>query len=110
MHRVVESNLSVIRQLARDFGVEKLELFGSAVTDEFIPGVSDVDFIAWYPQGYDFGPWLSRFQKLEEALSEALGQEVNLVMPSVLQNMQFARNAASTRQVIYDASQNAHAA
>jgi len=85
--------------------VARLEVFGSAVTDAFDPDRSDVDFIVFYPPDYDFGAWLSRFQELEEALTDVVGRPVNLVMESALKNRWFAREAAKTRTVVYDASQ-----
>ncbi len=101
----IEANLPVIVNLCREFGVERLELFGSAATDAFDLERSDVDFLVSYPDGYDFGPWLARFQDFEKALSAALGLDVDLVMTSALRNPWFRREAAKTRTVIYDASE-----
>jgi uncharacterized protein len=105
VHPLIEAHLDAIRALCREFGVSKLELFGSAATDAFDPERSDVDFIVHYPDGYDFGPWLGRFQDLERALAAELGRDVDLVMTSALRNRWFAREATKTRTVIYDASE-----
>ena len=105
MQPLIEDHLEDIRALCREFGVSRLELFGSAATDAFDPDHSDVDFIVHYPDGYDFGHWLGRFQDLERALAAALGRDVDLVMTSALRNRWFAREAARTRTVIYDASE-----
>jgi predicted nucleotidyltransferase len=101
----IEANMQEVVKLCREFGVKRLELFGSAATDAFDPERSDVDFLVSYPEGYDFGPWLARFQDFEKALSAALGLKVDLVMTSALRNRWFRREAAKTRTVIYDASQ-----
>ena len=105
MHPLLESHLEEIGALCRKYGVRRLEAFGSVMTDAFNPERSDVDFIVHYPDGYDFGPWLGRFQDLERALADALGCDVDLVMTSVLKNRWFAQEAAKTRMVIYDASE-----
>ncbi len=110
MISLITDNEAAIAALCREYGVWKLEVFGSVVTDAFDPERSDVDFIVFYPSGYDFGPWLGRFQELEEALADVLGRRVNLVMNSALKNRWFAREAARTRTVIYDASQIAEVA
>jgi predicted nucleotidyltransferase len=104
MHPSVEQHRGAIAALCREYGVARLEVFGSAATEAFDPDRSDIDFLVTYPPGYDFGPWLARFQDLEDALASLLGQEVDLVMPSALKNRWFAREAAKTRTVIYDAS------
>jgi len=51
MQAFVEAKLEGIRALARAYGVARLELFGSAATDDFDAGRSDVDFLATYPDG-----------------------------------------------------------
>jgi len=105
MNPVIDRHREAILDLCRACGVARLELFGSVATDAFDPDRSDVDFIAAHPPDYDFGPWLSRFQKLEDALANVLGQDVDLVMTSALRNRWFAREAAKTRTVIYGASE-----
>ena len=89
MNPLIERNLTAIVALGLEFGVTRLELFGSAATDAFDPERSDVDFIVAYPPEYDFGPWLTRFQELEESLQAVLGRNVNLVMTSALENRWF---------------------
>jgi len=105
MHPLIERHLSAILDLCRAYAVVRLEVFGSVMTNAFDSDRSDVDFIVSYPPDYDFGPWLARFQYLEEALADLLDRPVNLVMTSALKNRWFAREAAKTRTVIYDASQ-----
>lgn len=105
MNSLIEQHREAILDLCRIYGVSRLEIFGSATTDDFDPDRSDVDFIVEYPRDYNFGPWLTRFQELEDALAGALGREVDLVMMSALRNRWFNREAARTRTVIYDASQ-----
>jgi predicted nucleotidyltransferase len=107
---LIERHRETIHDLCRTYGVARLELFGSAATDSFDPDRSDVDFIVEYPSNYDFGPWLARFQKLEESLAAVLGRDVDLVMTSALHNRWFNREAAKTRMVIYDASKNSEIA
>lgn len=102
IHPTVARHLDEVRRLARDYGVARLELFGSAATTSFDETRSDVDFLVEYPSGYDFGLWLSRFQELEEELARVLGRNVHLVMTSALNNPGFAAEAAQTRTVIHD--------
>jgi predicted nucleotidyltransferase len=103
MHPLIEEHLNAIRELCREFGVARLEVFGSVMTDEFDDG-SDVDFIVEYPEGYEFGPWAGRLLDLEGRLATLLDREVDLVMSSALNNKWFKREADKTRTVLYDAS------
>ena len=110
MNPLIEEHLEAIRDLCREYGVARLEVFGSAATDAFDPARSDIDFLVEYPPDYDFGPWLGRVQDLEQALADLLGRKVDLVMTAALRNKWFRREADKTRTVIFDAAQVAEVA
>jgi predicted nucleotidyltransferase len=110
MNPLIEDNLQAIRALAREFGVARLEVFGSACTPDFDPDQSDIDFLVEFPADYDFGPWHARFHELQRALAGLLNHHVDLVDVWALQNRWFRREAAKTRWVIYDASEVAKVA
>lgn len=110
MIAVVEEHLEAIRALCREYGVARLEIFGSAVIDSFNASCSDIDFLVESPPDYDFGRWLGRVQNLELALGNLLGRTVELVTTSARRDPWFWREADKTRQVVYDASQVAAAA
>jgi uncharacterized protein len=105
MAPIIEHHKDAIRALARAYGVNRLEVFGSAATPDFDPARSDVDFLVEYPPDYDFGPWLSRFQRLQRALADLIGRDVDLVMTSALRDPWFRREAEKTRTVVYDAAE-----
>jgi hypothetical protein len=88
--------------LCRRFGVRHLDVFGSAVSGEFDPTRSDVDFLVELepPEG------MSRFDAffgLKEALEDLLGRPVDLVDPSALDNPYFAATVHNTRRALYAA-------
>jgi len=110
MIAVIEEHLEEIRGLCREYGVARLEVFGSVCTAEFDPARSDVDFLVTFPEAYVYGPWMGRVQDLEAALARVVGSNVDLVMGSALRNRWFRREAEKTRSVIYDASEDAQVA
>ncbi len=106
IHPEVEKHLPAIRALCREFGISRLEIFGSAVTDEFDPERSDVDFIVTLPEEFDFGPWGSRYFSIEDALSRILRREVDVISASSLErkaNRYFLQNVTQTRRLVFDA-------
>jgi predicted nucleotidyltransferase len=103
IHPLITQNLDAIRQLCREFGVARLEVFGSAATGEFDPTTSDVDFIVEYPPGYEFGLWLTRYFELQERLEALLGRPVDLVMAGAPRNPYFIRSLNESRQLLYAA-------
>lgn len=103
MIRLVEQHLEEIRSLCQEYGVLRLELFGSAATGEFNPERSDVDFLIEYPPDYDFGPWLTRYFELKDRLEELLGRSVDLVMVGAMRKPRFIQSVNRSRQLLYAA-------
>ena len=100
---LIEQNRSALADLCRHFGVASLEVFGSAVTGDFDPTRSDIDFIVEFAQEQDLGPWMSHYFAFKEALQTLLGRPVDLVMPEAMKNPYFIRDANKTRRPIYAA-------
>jgi hypothetical protein len=93
-----------IASLCAQFGVQRLEVFGSAATEEdFDPCRSDVDFIVEFRSGQNLGPWLQKYFALRDALSQLVGYPVDLVMSSAMKNPYFIREANRTRRLLYGA-------
>ena len=103
MHPSVARHRDAIRDLAREYGVTRLEVFGSVCTPEFDPERSDVDFIVEYPPDYEFGPWLTRYFELRDRLGALLGRPADLVMAGALRDPDVVRAADETRQLLYAA-------
>lgn len=76
----LETRIDEIAAICREFDVVRLEVFGSAASGTWNPESSDFDFMVTYPPGYDFGPWLIRFQQLEDRLAAALQRDVDVVI------------------------------
>ena len=104
MPPLIAQHLDALRALARQYGLARLDVFGSVGTPAFDPEQSDVDVLVEYPPDYDFGPWLKRHHELRRELSSVLGREVDLLTSRALRDPWFAREATKTRRVVYDAS------
>lgn len=100
---LIQDNLSQIRSLCREFGVKRLDLFGSAATGTFDPDRSDVDFLIEYEPGTDLGPWMKDYFELKERLETLLGRPVDLVMVGGLRNPYFIRSVNESRRLLYAA-------
>ncbi len=103
MNALIETNLEAIRALCREYGVARLEVFGSATGGGFDPQRSDVDFLVEYAPETDLGPWMKRYFDLQERLEALLGRPVDLVMTGGLSNPYFIRSVNESRQVLYAA-------
>ncbi len=97
----ITEHLPELTALCREFGVARLEVFGSVMTDKFNPETSDIDFVVEFLPDTDPGPWLSTFQNLNRRLEELFQRDVDLIFLSGIRNPVFKRNIASTRQIVY---------
>jgi predicted nucleotidyltransferase len=101
MAHVLDLHLAEIADLCRRYGVARLAVFGSAVTDDFDPARSDIDFLI----EFDDNPndLFKRYFGLKAALESRLGRDVDLVMTGAMRNPHFIESVNSTRRLIYAA-------
>jgi hypothetical protein len=102
MVRVLHDNRHAIAELCKHSGVTRLDVFGSALRDDFRPGESDVDLLV------EFAPMEPRaladaYFGLLDALRELLGGDVDLVMADAVTNPYIAREIERTKQLLYAA-------
>ena len=100
---LIAEHLEAIRALCREYGVARLEVFGSVCTPEFDPEWSDIDFLVEYPEDYDFGPWAKRLVAFQETLANLLGRKVDLLMIRAIRKKYFLQSIDETRQLLYAA-------
>lgn len=91
MHTLIKSKHPEIEALCRRFGVQRLEVFGSAARgDDFDPTKSDADFLVTFEPTSERN--LATLLDLKAALSEALGLSVDLIeRPAIEQSRNYIR-------------------
>lgn len=103
MHPIIVEHRNEIIALCEQYGVAKLEVFGSITTDAFDPARSDVDFLVQYRDDFDLGPWLQLHFELKAKLAELLDRPVDLIMATRSRNPFIRQSIDSTRQLLYAA-------
>jgi predicted nucleotidyltransferase len=102
MISMLVDKMDAIRQACKHFNVVRLDIFGSALREDFEPDRSDIDFLV------DFGP-LPPFDKpdayfgLLNELRTILGTEVDLVMVGALKNRYILDDVNRSKQQLYAA-------
>ncbi len=81
--------------------VMRLEAFGSALRDDFVPGQSDIDLLVEFEPLESYALVDAYFGLLEE-LRSLLG-EIDLVMASAVKNPYIARAIEREKQLLYAA-------
>jgi predicted nucleotidyltransferase len=100
MSPVLEPYRKQIEALCRRFHVRRLEVFGSALRDDFDPAHSDVDFLVEFEVNPDINVFEAYFD-LRWQLCELLGRPVDLVMPSAIRNPYFRAGIEAHRELVY---------
>jgi uncharacterized protein len=102
MVQLLQDKRDAITELCARYRVARLDVFGSALRDDFRPGESDVDLLV------EFSPMEPReladayFDLLDE-LRELLDVEVDLVMAGAVKNPYIARAIEREKQLLYAA-------
>ena len=102
MALVLDPYRSQIESLCEASGVERLELFGSATSDDFNRETSDADFLVDFK---DFG-WkgsFRRYMNLKHGLEDLLGRSVDLVERKAIRNPYFLKSATQNTILVYAA-------
>jgi|ERR1043165_1187172 predicted nucleotidyltransferase len=108
MNPIITDNLQTIQAICEQFGVARLELFGSAARDDFDPEKSDFDFIVEF---LDYGSGISdRFFGLIDALEGLLGRPVDLGSARTLKNPYLIAEINQDRTTLYEAGNRSAAA
>jgi hypothetical protein len=102
MNDIIDKHREQIAALCEQFGVRRLEVFGSSASGSFDPERSDVDFLLDFGAGYD-STLFTRYFDLKEALEKLLGRNVDLVMLGALKNPYFIESVNRTRKPVYAA-------
>lgn len=103
MNRIVAERLDVLNSIAEKHGVQRLYLFGSALTDDFIPFASDLDFLVEFKAPALHGR-ADRYFGLLEDLEELFSMPVDLVERQAIRNPYFQREVEASKCPLYEAA------
>ena len=96
----VEERADDLKRLCVRYGVKRLDLFGSASTDEYDSGESDLDFVVEFkPEALP--AYADAYFGLLESLEQLFGKPVDLVVGSAIRNPYFLQSVEKTRTPIY---------
>lgn len=102
MIAAIEQHAPEIARLCRQYGVRRLEVFGSAANGEFDPQRSDLDFLVEFdPVGE--ASLFQRYFGLQEALERLFGRKVDMVSAEAMKNPYFIAAVNRSRQTVYAA-------
>lgn len=102
MNALIESKRDDLIRLCHKHHVRRLELFGSATTDEFNPQTSDLDFLVAFDTKSPKQHADAYFGLLFD-LEDLFSKQIDLVEEHVIRNPYFLRGVNQTRKLLYAA-------
>ena len=102
MHPMIENHRDAIAALCRRYGVRRLELFGSALREDFDTDKSDVDVIVEFDQETS-GSGLRRYFDLKAHLESLFERPVDVVELGAMEDTRLKRIIQRTKVPLYAA-------
>ena len=102
MHPEVARHQEALERLCRQFNVRRLELFGSAATDRYRPGESDVDFLVEF-ESLPPGEHANAYFGLLFGLEYLFGRPIDLVSPEAITNPYFREAVEESKVLVFAA-------
>lgn len=102
MHPLIKAHRTELKQLCRRYHVKRLELFGSAVTEEFDRQRSDLDFLVEFERTGDMNV-ADQYFGLWDGLKTLFQKDVDLVTTRAMRNPYFIQAVNKTRTMLYAA-------
>ena len=97
---LITNHSDELAEICRRHHVKRLELFGSAASDNFDPEKSDIDFLVEY-QLLPPAQHADAYFGLLEDLQSLFGHSIDLVEDKAIENPYFRASVDETRQPIY---------
>ena len=91
-----------MEQLCRRYRVRRLELFGSAVSGQFDPDTSDLDFLVTFEE-LEPTAYADAYLGLYEDLTALFARRIELVSTTAITNPYFLESIQRHRQTLYAA-------
>ncbi len=98
----IEQHRREIEALCRDYGVQRLAVFGSAASGGFRASRSDLDFLVVFRTPLTPG-YANRYFGLLEGLQNLFKRPVDLVVESAIRNPHFREAVDQSKALLYAA-------
>ena len=108
MIQLIVDNKDALATICRQFGIKKLDIFGSAANGSFDLDTNDIDFIVDLG-GYERGV-SQRFFRFADALDALFSRRVDLITEEQIRNPYFKRAVEKQRVNVFNAGDSEAAA
>ena len=99
---LVEKERQAIAEVCSRFQVERLEVFGSAIREDFRTSQSDLDLLVKFKPMEPYAR-VDAYFGMRDELRALLSREIDLVMADAVKNPYVSREIERTKQLLYAA-------
>jgi predicted nucleotidyltransferase len=103
MHALIENSRERIAALCRRYGVKRLEVFGSILSEDFDLRTSDVDVVVEF-EDVPQSDGLRRYFEFKAQLEQLFNRPVDMVELSAMENTRLKRIIERTKVPVYAAA------
>jgi predicted nucleotidyltransferase len=96
---IIEKNGDDLKKLCMLYNVDKMYLFGSALTANF-NNESDIDFLVKF-KSIDLSIYFDNFLGFKENLEKLFGRKVDLIEEQTLRNPILIKSINSSKELVY---------
>jgi hypothetical protein len=96
---IIEKNGGDLKKLCMLYNVDKMYLFGSALTANF-NNESDIDFLVKF-KSIDLSIYFDNFLGFKENLEKLFGRKVDLIEEQTLRNPILIKSINSSKELVY---------
>lgn len=97
--KLKEEHIKKLKNLCDKYHVEKMYLFGSALTPNF-NAKSDIDFLVKFKQ-IDLAEYFDNYMNFKENLKKLFGREIDLVEEQTLKNPILINSIDKNKTLVY---------
>ncbi len=97
--KVIENHIDRIKSICSLYKVERIYLFGSALTANFTEK-SDLDFIVRF-KTMELSGYFENYMKFKDELKSLLGREIDLIEEQTLKNPILIQSINRNKELIY---------
>ncbi|MFT4850843.1 MAG: putative nucleotidyltransferase [Sediminicola sp.] len=95
----IENHIERLKALCTLYNVDKMYLFGSALTSDFNEN-SDFDFLVKF-KSIELSEYFDNYMNFKENLRKLLGREIDLLEEQTLKNPILIRSINNSKELIY---------
>lgn len=97
--KIIETHIKSLKNLCDKYHVEKMYLFGSALSSNF-NAKSDIDFLVKF-KPIELAGYFENYMSFKENLKKLLGRDIDLVEEQTLKNPILINSIEKNKELIY---------